>query len=41
MWVIIGLTLLVTGTVIWMLHSLGRIIMFQDKKEEEETDDYF
>jgi len=41
MWVAVVLTLLVTVAVIWMLHTIGRIIMFQDIKDEEESDDYF
>jgi len=31
-------TALITGTVIWMLHGIGRILMIQDKKDSYEED---
>jgi uncharacterized integral membrane protein len=32
-------TLMITGTVIWMLHGIGRILMLQDKKDSNEVED--
>jgi uncharacterized integral membrane protein len=31
---------LIAGVVVYMLHGIGRIIMYQDKKDEDEYDDY-
>jgi hypothetical protein len=34
-------TLLICVTVIWMLHGVGQILMYQDQKDLDEDDDIF
>ena len=33
-------SILIAGVVVYLLHGIGRILMYQDKKEEDEYDDY-
>jgi hypothetical protein len=34
-------TVLITCTVLWMLHGIGQILILQDQKDSEKIDDDF
>lgn len=33
-------TILIAGVVVYLFHGIGRILMYQDQKNEDDFDDY-